>query len=69
MKAFSNGPGVCAGKNLALLEGQVAVLMAATHYTFEFVDGQTKVELDPESTMFSLPKDGMRVKVQKRRTG
>ena len=67
LHAFGNGPHVCAGKNLALLEGHVTVLLAATHFTFAFADpNQTKVEIDPKSNLFSVPKDGMRLVVQKR---
>eukprot|EP00977_Amphora_coffeiformis_P005152 scaffold1089_cov153-Amphora_coffeaeformis.AAC.3 len=65
--SFGNGPNVCVGKNLALLEGHVAVLMAATYFTFDFCDGDGKVESDTDDIMLlNVSKHGMQLKLRTR---
>ena len=64
LHTFQNGPHVCPGKPLSLLEGQVFLLMVATKFDFAFPDGIKKVEYD--DNMLLRPKNGMPLLVKRR---
>mmetsp|Transcript_16920 Transcript_16920/g.25394 ORF Transcript_16920/g.25394 Transcript_16920/m.25394 type:complete len:543 (-) Transcript_16920:103-1731(-) len=64
LHTFQNGAHACPGKPLSLLEGQVFLMLIATHFEFDFATGN-KVEF--EDNLLLRPKDGMPLIVKRRR--
>lgn len=63
LHTFQNGPHACPGKPLSLLESQVFLMLAATHFEFDFISGK-KVEF--EESILLRPKNGMPLLVKRR---
>jgi len=64
LHTFQNGAHACPGKPLSLLEGQVFLMLVATHFEFDLPIGN-KVEF--EDKLLLHPKDGMPLLVKRRR--
>lgn len=61
-EAFLNGPRICPGKALAMLEVKVLLVELIKAFHFEDVDGELEVR-NPSLTL--RPKDGLRVRVRR----
>ena len=64
LHTFQNGPHICPGKPLSLLEGRVFLLLIVMLFEFDFNEGTSKVEFEDSGLL--RPKDGMLLIVKKR---
>jgi len=64
LHTFQNGPHMCPGKPLSLLEGRVFLLLAAMQFEFAFPEGVSRVEYKDE--LLLRPKDSMPLLVKRR---